>query len=212
MDDGRIGHAELALGGGVLYLADEYPEIGLKAPAPQAVSVSLMLEVPDTDAALERARERGAPVQQETRRGPRVTQCRDHRPVRTPLDAQRPDDRRRRTDPARRRRLCLGVDARTPSAPRRSTAMCLAGSTTRTPIRSPTPSSASASSACRSRPRLFCSYAVTDLAGARQAIVDAGGTVDQFEEFDFGVGAVRRIRPEPASRCSSRRRVSRGRS
>ena len=25
MDDGRIGHAELALGGGVLYLADEYP-------------------------------------------------------------------------------------------------------------------------------------------------------------------------------------------
>ncbi len=34
MDDGRIGHAELAIGGGVLYLADEYPEIGLKAPAP----------------------------------------------------------------------------------------------------------------------------------------------------------------------------------
>ena len=34
---------------------------------------------------------------------------------------------------------------------------------------------------------LFCSYAVTDLAGARQAIVDAGGTVDQLEEFDFGV-------------------------
>ena len=32
MDDGRIGHAELAIGGGVLYLADEYPEIGLKAP------------------------------------------------------------------------------------------------------------------------------------------------------------------------------------
>ncbi|HEX2399655.1 MAG TPA: glyoxalase, partial [Mycobacterium sp.] len=28
MDDGRIGHAELAIGGGVLYLADEYPELG----------------------------------------------------------------------------------------------------------------------------------------------------------------------------------------
>jgi uncharacterized glyoxalase superfamily protein PhnB len=65
MDDGRIGHAELALAGGVLYLADEYPELGLKAPAPQAVSVSLMLHVPDTDAALERARERGAQVQRE---------------------------------------------------------------------------------------------------------------------------------------------------
>ena len=43
MDDGRIGHAELNLGGGVLYLADEYPELGLKAPLPEAVSVSLML-------------------------------------------------------------------------------------------------------------------------------------------------------------------------
>lgn len=34
---------------------------------------------------------------------------------------------------------------------------------------------------------LFCSYAVLDLEGARQAIVAAGGTVDQLEEFDFGV-------------------------
>ena len=33
MDDGRIGHAEIAIAGGVLYLADEYPELGLKAPA-----------------------------------------------------------------------------------------------------------------------------------------------------------------------------------
>ncbi|HEX9832007.1 MAG TPA: VOC family protein, partial [Mycobacterium sp.] len=65
MADGRIGHAELALSGGVLYLADEYPEIGLRGPAPQANSVSLMLEVPDTDAALERAREAGAQVQRE---------------------------------------------------------------------------------------------------------------------------------------------------
>ena len=65
MDDGRIGHAELQIGDGVLYLADEYPEIGLKAPSPQASSVSLMLHVADTDATLERARERGAQVQRE---------------------------------------------------------------------------------------------------------------------------------------------------
>lgn len=65
MDDGRIGHAELALAGGVLYLADEFPEIGLKAPAPQSVSVSLMLAVPDTDAALAQARRHGAQVQRE---------------------------------------------------------------------------------------------------------------------------------------------------
>ena len=65
MDDGRIGHAEIAIADGVLYLADEYPELGLKAPAPGAVSVSLMLHVADTDAALQRAREHGATVERE---------------------------------------------------------------------------------------------------------------------------------------------------
>ena len=65
MDDGRIGHAEIAIAGGVLYLADEHPELGLKAPAPRTVSVSLMLHVADTDAALHRAREHGASVERE---------------------------------------------------------------------------------------------------------------------------------------------------
>lgn len=65
MDDGRIGHAELELAGGIFYLADEFPEMGLKAPAPQENSVSLMLNVPDTDVALERARTLGAQVQRE---------------------------------------------------------------------------------------------------------------------------------------------------
>lgn len=31
MDDGRIGHAEIEIAGGTLYLADEFPELGLKA-------------------------------------------------------------------------------------------------------------------------------------------------------------------------------------
>lgn len=65
MDDGRIGHAELSFSGGVLYLADEYPELGLKAPAPQSNSVSLMLSVPDVDASLQRARSNGAQIQRE---------------------------------------------------------------------------------------------------------------------------------------------------
>jgi uncharacterized glyoxalase superfamily protein PhnB len=65
MDDGRIGHAEIMIADGVLYLADEYPEKGLKAPAPESVSVSLMLHVTDTDAALGRARENGATVERE---------------------------------------------------------------------------------------------------------------------------------------------------
>ena len=65
MPDGRIGHAEIAITGGMLYLADEYPELGLKAPAPQTTSVSLMLDVADTDTALERSRRHGAVVQRE---------------------------------------------------------------------------------------------------------------------------------------------------
>lgn len=65
MADGRIGHAEIAIGDGVLYLADEYPEYGLKAPAPQAVSVSLMLHVVDADATLQKARDHGAVVERE---------------------------------------------------------------------------------------------------------------------------------------------------
>ena len=69
MDDGRIGHAELALAGGILYLADEYPELGLKAPAAQGVSVSMMLAVPDTDDALARVRGRGATVVQDAGEG-----------------------------------------------------------------------------------------------------------------------------------------------
>jgi predicted enzyme related to lactoylglutathione lyase len=50
MPDGRIGHAELALAGGKIYLADEYPEIGVVAPAPNGASVSLVLNVSDVDA------------------------------------------------------------------------------------------------------------------------------------------------------------------
>jgi predicted enzyme related to lactoylglutathione lyase len=35
-------------------------------------------------------------------------------------------------------------------------------------------------------PTLFCCYAVTDLAGARQSILDGGGRVGEVREFDFG--------------------------
>ncbi|MDQ2721878.1 MAG: VOC family protein [Actinomycetota bacterium] len=63
MPDGRIGHCELQLGGGVIYLAEEHPELGLMAPPAGSVSVSLMLAVPDADATLDRARAAGATVQ-----------------------------------------------------------------------------------------------------------------------------------------------------
>jgi predicted enzyme related to lactoylglutathione lyase len=49
MPDGRVGHAELELAGGVIYLAEEHPEIGVRAPQPGGVPVSLVLTVADLD-------------------------------------------------------------------------------------------------------------------------------------------------------------------
>ena len=62
MPDGRIGHAELALGGGTLYLADEHPEIGVVAPDPNAATVSLVLHVTDVDARVAATRLHGGTV------------------------------------------------------------------------------------------------------------------------------------------------------
>jgi predicted enzyme related to lactoylglutathione lyase len=59
MPDGRIGHATLELSGGVLYLSEEHPELGVVAPSPGATSVSLMLNVPDADATLAKVVEGG---------------------------------------------------------------------------------------------------------------------------------------------------------
>lgn len=69
MPDGRIGHAELSLGAGVVYLAEEFPEMGLLAPQPGATSVSMMLPVADTDVVLTRARRAGGRVERWTYEG-----------------------------------------------------------------------------------------------------------------------------------------------
>jgi PhnB protein len=61
--DGRIGHAELQLDGSVVMLADEFPEVGAKAPSAYGGSpVSLSVYVEDVDATFEKATEAGATV------------------------------------------------------------------------------------------------------------------------------------------------------
>jgi uncharacterized glyoxalase superfamily protein PhnB len=62
-DDDRVGHAEMEIAGATLYLADEYPELGLAAPQDGRVAVTLHLTVPDVDAAVARAAELGATVE-----------------------------------------------------------------------------------------------------------------------------------------------------
>lgn len=60
-DDGRIGHAELELGGARIYLSDEYPDIGVLGPRSMGGSpVALNVVVPDVDAVWEMAIAAGA--------------------------------------------------------------------------------------------------------------------------------------------------------
>jgi PhnB protein len=59
--DGKIGHAELELGGSMIMLADEYPEMGFVGPKKiGGTPVILTVYVEDVDAAFEKAVELGA--------------------------------------------------------------------------------------------------------------------------------------------------------
>jgi uncharacterized glyoxalase superfamily protein PhnB len=185
MDDNRIGHAELWIGDGVLYLADEYPELGLKAPTPGATSVSLMLPVADTDAALQRARNGGAAVEREVyenygSRNATVIDPFGHRWMLSgPAAAAVP-------------RIQHGdvgyVSVWTADAGRAAAFYGHVLGWTYDPGEHLVTNTALATGifAVDVRSTLFCCYAVSDLPAARQAILDAGGTVDQPEEFAFG--------------------------
>ena len=55
MDDGRVGHVELAVDGGRWMMSDEFESAGVAAPDPtHGAAVSLHLEVDDVDALCER--------------------------------------------------------------------------------------------------------------------------------------------------------------
>lgn len=60
MPDGRLGHAELAVGNSVLMLSEEFPEIGVRSPTTLGgTGSSLLVYVHDVDAMVERAVSRG---------------------------------------------------------------------------------------------------------------------------------------------------------
>jgi PhnB protein len=59
--DGRIGHAELELGGSIIMLADEYPDMGFVSPTRiGGTAVTLHAYVEDVDAVFEKALASGA--------------------------------------------------------------------------------------------------------------------------------------------------------
>lgn len=60
---GKVGHAELRLGGTVLMLSDPYPDYGAVPPGEGGRAVRLHLYVEDVDAAIARAVAAGARVE-----------------------------------------------------------------------------------------------------------------------------------------------------
>ncbi|RYB96196.1 VOC family protein [Nocardioides glacieisoli] len=55
MDDGAVGHVELAVGGGRWMMSDVFEGVGIDAPDPsRGAAVSLHLEVDDVDAVCDR--------------------------------------------------------------------------------------------------------------------------------------------------------------
>ncbi|HET7618320.1 MAG TPA: VOC family protein [Vicinamibacterales bacterium] len=60
----KIGHAEFQIGDTRLMLSDEWPDMGLKSPKSRGgTTVSLMIYVPDVDAAFKRAVDAGGTVE-----------------------------------------------------------------------------------------------------------------------------------------------------
>lgn len=98
-DDGRVGHAEVVIGGATMMLADEYPEVGVHAPAHYGgTPVSLHLEVVDVDHTFRLAVDAGAEVERDPsdqfhgNRNAIVTDPWGHRwMLSQPIDAERAD-------------------------------------------------------------------------------------------------------------------------
>lgn len=60
---GRIGHAEIKIGGAVIMLSDEYPECGIQGPAKLGgTTFAMHLHCTDADAFIKRAEEAGATI------------------------------------------------------------------------------------------------------------------------------------------------------
>lgn len=70
MDDGRVGHVELAVDGAGWMMSDEFDSAGVAPPAPgRGAAVSLHLTVPDIDGLTQRVIASGTPMT----RGPHDT-------------------------------------------------------------------------------------------------------------------------------------------
>ena len=88
MPDDRIGHANLLLGAGILYLADEFPEIGHAGPDPEPRRGEPRASSRRRGRHGGACRRRGGDAAERARGCARQPSGDDRRPVRPPLDAR----------------------------------------------------------------------------------------------------------------------------
>lgn len=63
MEGDRVGHVELAIGGGTIMMSDEFESAGVAPPDPnRGNAVTIHLSLPDVDAVAERAKAAGAQI------------------------------------------------------------------------------------------------------------------------------------------------------
>jgi uncharacterized glyoxalase superfamily protein PhnB len=191
MPDGRIGHAELELSGGILYLADEFPEIDFVAPRPDAgSSVRLTVVVPDVDAVTDRAVRAGAGLESPPRDEPygRSASIRDPFGHRWTLQAAAqvgPANRLRHGDLAY-------VSLWVPDVERAAAFFDDVLGWTYSPdsdvqsrqVEGATPRHGLYGG--QSQSTLFCCYVVDDLDAAIERVRAAGGDADQADERPYG--------------------------
>ena len=200
MPDNRIGHAELELGGGLIYLADEFPDIRVVAPTRAGSPVSLVLAVADVDALIPVVQRAGgevlrAPEDNYGHRGATIIDPFGHRwMLQTALEPE----------------LTLGADASIHS-PRHgdvayvsawlpdvatgaafySQALGWQFASNEGPGRYVVGSTlAQGIYGGVSEPTLFCCYYVDDLAAALAQVTASGGTAGEVERQSFGLTAL----------------------
>jgi uncharacterized glyoxalase superfamily protein PhnB len=195
-DDGRIGHAELAVGGATLYLADEHPELGLVGPEPGRVPVSLHLGVPDVDAAVARAADAGATVERpptdaEYGRTGVVVDPYGHRwMLQTPVPA--PAEPRPPLRPGDAVYLTLNVPDGRRAVEFYGAVLGWTATPGRVPdgwqVEGPTPMVGIGGGA--TEVGTVPMYLVADIATAVAAVADAGGEAGEVERQPYGLGAL----------------------
>ena len=193
MDDDRIGHVELSVAGAALYLADEYPELGLTGPDDGRVSVSLHLTVGDVDTAVDRAVQYGATLSRPVADAPYgrtgvIVDPYGHRwmlqtPARPPGPAPKPGDTvyltLRVPDGARARDFYDAVLGWTAVPGRVEDGWQVQGTTPMLGI-----------GGGSDEPGMVPMYAVDDIEVAVAAVRTAGGQAGEIERQSFGLSAL----------------------